>query len=572
MRIVSVNAGGVQPLPLPGASHMLSGFYKVPLGGPVQVTESGVAMDHRVTFARDNSRAVFMYQTSYYEEWRQELGKALPYGTLGENLTFEGPANAQFFLGDVLRVGRATLRITQPRFPCRKLNARMDEGSDFALRYLRSGRLGFFCAVVEVGSLSAGDTVQLVSRDSDPISLDEFTRVTFLEQRDASGLARLVASPSLSVTWKKKVERQLDRLTGLMSGWRQYRPLTVTAKRPESSDVLSFEFEDDAGEALPTYQAGQFLTLRFELPSSGRVTRTYTITGRSSSGEGYAIAVKRERGGATRPPGLASNFLHEVIKPGDRVEALPPRGKFAVRSSTQPVVLLSAGIGITPMLAMLEQLAAGGDDRIILFAHGARSSKEHPFAERTRRLIGQLRHGKAYIAYSRPGPDDVAGQHYDAEGRLKVDGIERLLGSLDADFYICGPADFMRDMQNCLTSRGVNRDRIAFEAFGTGPPATLSPASTGEPRTAKDAKPILVTFARSGMSVRWTHDSISLLSIAEQHGLRPEASCRTGLCGTCARRLDAGSVEYISEPGEEPAGDDILLCCTRPTSDVMLDL
>lgn len=569
MRILSVNAGGVQPLPLPGASHMQTGFYKTPVDGVVRVTESGLETDRRVTFASDNSRAVFLYQASYYDLWRRELGKALPYGTLGENLTFEGPENARFFLGDVLRIGNAHLRISQPRFPCRKLNARMGEGQDFARRYLQSGRLGFFCTVVEEGELSAGDTVDLIHRDDDPMSLDEFTRVTFLEQRNENGLKRLLASPSLSAAWKKKAARQLERLAEVTSGWRQYRPLTVTGKRQESSDVMSFELEDEAGDALPDYQAGQFLTIRLDVPNVERVTRTYTITGRSASGRGYAIAVKREAGDGTRPPGVVSNHLHDFVDVAGRIEALAPRGKFTLRPGVRPVVLLSAGIGITPMLAMLEQLVAHADDRVVIFAHGARCGTQHSFAERVRRLIGRSSRGQAFVTYSRPDADDVCEQDFDAVGRIRIADIEQRLGSLDADFYICGPAEFMRGMMWDLTDRGVDNDRIAYEAFGA---AMLASPEASPSRAHPDGRPITVTFARSGVSVLWSGDDLSLLSLAEKQGIRPEASCRTGLCGTCAKRLDAGTVDYFTEPGEEPAEGDVLLCCTRPTTDVMLDL
>jgi MOSC domain-containing protein YiiM len=292
MRVVSINAGPLQPLGVQ-REVIKTGFYKGPCEGEVRVAQIGIEGDARVACATDMNRAVFFYQSSYYDQWRSELGRDLPYGTIGENITFDGPDDKDFFLGDILRIGSTVLRITQPRFPCRKLTARMQEGDDFPLRYLKSGRLGFFCNVIDEGTMSAGDPIALVHREADPYPLTEFARVTFLEPRDAEGLRRMLACPVLVPEWRIRVERTLRRALGV-EGWSDYRPLNVARRHAENLDTVSLDLEDPAGETLPDFVAGQFVTLRLEVPGeTNPVVRTYTINGRSASGRGYSIAVKR---------------------------------------------------------------------------------------------------------------------------------------------------------------------------------------------------------------------------------------------------------------------------------------
>lgn len=571
LRILSVNVGGIRQLTLPD-KEATTGFYKLPSSGPVRVLSNGLEGDHRVTFAADLDRAVLFYPVSDYAFWQAQLGKFLPHGTLGENVTFDALGDGKFFLGDVLRIGEATFRITQPRFPCRKLNARMGEGQDFARRFLESGRLGFFCRVIEGGVLSAGQAAELVHREDNPVSLGEFTRVTYLEPRDGEGVRRLLAAPALGSKWRAKLEKKLQRLELSSEGeWHGYRPLIVTRRQIESADVVSFELDDKSGNALPPHDAGQFLTLKFDV--SGReIVRTYTIVSRSENGRGYAIAVKREAGAGGVPAGIGSTHLHEHLVEGSSVLALPPRGQFVLKLGDRPVVLLSAGIGVTPMVAMLQQLAVCSRKRPVLFAHGARCGSEHALDAQVQSAISRAPYLKRFVKYSSPQTADARGVHFDEPGRLTVSDVERLMGSLDADFYICGPVAFMRDIVKDLSDCGVGRDRINYEFFGAdGDLFADSKQVQGDSVSATGDSQILVTFAKSGISVPWTTDVVSLLSLAEKNGLRPEASCRTGLCNSCVSRLDEGEVAYSTEPLDYPDEGEILLCCTRPITNVVID-
>jgi ferredoxin-NADP reductase/MOSC domain-containing protein YiiM len=573
MRLLSINSGRIKPLVAQGDQEQ-TGFFKESRRGPVRVEKNGIQDDQRVSCAADLNRAVFFYQSAYYDLWRAELKRDIPYGAMGENVTFEGPENSQFFLGDVLKLGSARVRITQPRFPCRKLSARMND-EDFSLRYLKSGRLGFFCSVIEEGEVLPGDEIEVLHREKDGYPLDEFARVTYLEPRDAEGIKRLLAVPILVADWRIRVERQLRRVVGDPSSWTDFRPLKVARRHQETPDVVSLDFEAVDDSTLPAFEAGQFLTLQLDSPDK-KLTRTYTITGRSAYGRGYSISVKREpkvalaTGAVT---GLGSHQLHDALKENDLVKVLAPRGHFFVEPGSRPVVLVSAGIGATPMLAMLRHLATCPLERKVWYVHVARDGRQHALDQQVRALTDHSKLLHRYVKYSQPAPGDRRGSQYDASGRLKISDLEKLVPGLNADFYICGPTPFMQDIIRGLVARGVSKEQVHYEFFGAGAPVFEEPAEADntDPVVDKQGQPILVTFAKSGVTLPWTPGSFSLLSLAEKHGLRLEASCRTGLCNLCICRLDSGEVTYVMQTASTPPVGEVLICCSRPTTSVMVD-
>lgn len=578
MNLLSINVASSGPMSVQG-EDIRTGFYKRPTAGPLAIDHIGVAGDERIACATDLNRAVFMYQSRYYDEWREELARPLTFGIFGENLTFDGPPDTEFYLGDVLEVGGAKLRITQPRFPCRKMTVRMGEGDDFPLRYLQSGRLGFFCNVDQPGVVEAGYKIRIVHRTkSDPIPLSEFARITYFRPDDQEGLERMLASPDLVPEWRLKVERLLRRARGPTGGWHEYRPLVVSCRHRLSPEVVSLDLHDPAGERLPVFDGGQFLTVRLDVPNQVKpVVRTYTIVGRSDDDRGYQLAVKRELpppGQPALPAGVASNLLHDEVNQGTTLLALAPRGHFIVEPGSRPIVLLSVGIGVTPMLAMLDYLGTCPLKRQVLFVHGARSGREHVFGARVRELVANTEFLRSHVFYSQPGPDDTQGRDFDAPGRLSVEKLDGVLPSFNADFYLCGPELFMRDMVLGLMSRGVPKEQLRYEFFGAGTSLFERGTDSDELSDAIDAegRPITVTFARAGKSVPWKDGMFSVLFLAERHGLHPEASCRTGLCGICVCRIDGGEVEYVVEPLERPRPNEVLVCCARPTTSVVLDL
>jgi ferredoxin-NADP reductase len=297
--------------------------------------------------------------------------------------------------------------------------------------------------------------------------------------------------------------------------------------------------------------------------------RSYSLSGESRSGH-YRVSVKREAHGA------AGAYIGDKVQVGDVVDVSAPRGSFTLRPGDAPVVFLSAGIGATPVLAMLHELAAEVSLREVWWLYGARDHSEHPFAEEARALIKALAHGRSHIRYSSPNPEDRKGFDFDACGRVDMRVLEELGVPRDADFYICGPPAFMSDLAVGLTVWGVAADRIHTEIFGAGPSNTPGIAASPRrlphlPAGAPGTGP-LVSFARTGLNVRWGPAFQSLLELAEACDVPVRWSCRTGVCHTCETGLVAGTVGYRPDPIDAPADGNVLICCSQPEGDIVIDL
>ena len=258
------------------------------------------------------------------------------------------------------------------------------------------------------------------------------------------------------------------------------------------------------------------------------------------------------------------------------MQASAARGNFTLRPGDAPVVLLSAGIGVTPVLAMLHALAAEASTREVWWLYGARNGREHPFAEETRALLAALPHGHSHICYSSPDPEDRPDVDFDGLGRLDMRVLQGLDVPRNADFYICGPSAFMNDLTAGLAALGVAPERIHTEMFGAGP--SITPGVAASPRrpphlpAGPSGSGALVSFARSGLNVRWGPAFQSLLELAEACDVPVRWSCRTGVCHTCETGLVAGTVGYRPDPIDAPADGNVLICCAQPEGDVVIDL
>ena len=241
------------------------------------------------------------------------------------------------------------------------------------------------------------------------------------------------------------------------------------------------------------------------------------------------------------------------------------------------MVLLSGGIGATPVLPMLHALAASASPREVWWLHSARNGKSHAFAAEARQLLGMLAHGHGHIWYSRPDGDDRAGRDYDTVGRLAITSFDGLGVPRDGDFYLCGPSGFLGGAREGLATWGVAANRIHSEVFSGGPsltPGVLAGAEraphqpTGTPGTGPQ-----VSFARSGITVRWRPlVDRSLLELAEACDVPVRWSCRTGVCHNCESGLISGSIAYAPDPLDPPAQGNVLICCACPKGDVVIDI
>ena len=530
-------------------------------------------------------RAVLVYQSESYRYWERQLGrKDFVFGQFGENLTVEGLSDEEVCIGDRYRIGGSLFEVTQPRVTCYRVGIRMDEPNMAAL-LVEHHRPGFYLRVLETGEVAAGDEIVKVGNGPEGMSVAEADALLYLPGHSRAQLERALRIPALSAGWRDSFEALLaqDRSGSATTGnaglttaagaplaWRGFRPLRVSRKVRESRSVISLLLEPTDKRPLTPALPGQFVVVRLK-PASGAslLMRSYSLSGEPSA-ERYRVSVKREAHGA------ASIYIDDALRVGDVVDVSAARGSFTLRPGDAPVILLSGGIGATPELAILHALAAEASRREIWWLYGARSGREHPFAEEARGLVKALAHGHSHIWYSAPDPEDRPGVDFDAPGRLNMRALQELSLPRNGDFYICGPSTFMSDLTAGLAAWGVAPGCIHTEIFGGGPSTTPGVAASPRrlphlPAGLPGSGP-LVSFVRSGLNVRWGPSFESLLELAEACDVPVRWSCRTGICHTCETGLIAGTVDYRLDPAEAPADGNVLICCSHPEGDIAIDL
>lgn len=374
-------------------------------------------------------------------------------------------------------------------------------------------------------------------------------------------------SPNSLMTgdWEQAADRL--RAAALATQW---RPFTVARIVEESSTIRSFHLLPADGAGLLPHRAGQHLPIRLTLPGTDRpVIRTYTLSVAPSDGY-YRISVKRD--------GLVSNYLHDHVRRGDRIEARAPAGTFTIDAGEKrPAVLLAAGVGITPLLAMLRHVVYEGlrtrSIRPTILFQAARTREERPFDHELADLVTAARGAVRVIrVLSDPG-GAMEGRDYEMAGRIDTALLKSHLSFDDYDFYLCGPPAFTQAQYDGLRALTIADHRIHAEAFGpsslTRTPGTGQPAA---PQAPAATGPVPVAFTASGKEARWAPGSGTLLDLAEARGLSPEFSCRAGTCGTCRTRLLAGAVSYLKEPTAARGADEVLICCAVPSGTAPLHL
>jgi ferredoxin-NADP reductase/ferredoxin len=318
----------------------------------------------------------------------------------------------------------------------------------------------------------------------------------------------------------------------------------------------------------PVAAPGQYVTLRLRPDADAQpLTRSYSLSNLPDE-RGYRISVKRE--------GAGSRYMHEHVNVGDLLDVAAPRGSFVLRDGTRPVVLISAGVGATPVLAMLHALAREHTERQVWWLHGARNHEEHAFGAEADELLAALPDSHRRVAYSRPTHADAPGADHDLQGRLDLTALEQARVPQDADYYLCGPDGFMRAIGSTLAARGVAPERIATEVFGAVSVHRSGIVGNGDRAPhAPDGPPgsgPIVTFSRSNLTVPWDDRYPSLLDFAEACDVPVGFGCRNGTCHNCESGLLAGEVAYTTEPLEPPPDGRILVCSSRPSSELTLDL
>lgn len=549
-----------------------TGIWKSPVEGPQVVRRLNIDGDGQGDTGGHGgpNRAVMVYQAESYRHWREHLGRDdLRPGHFGENFTVSGLSDAQVCIGDRYRIGTAEFEVSQPRVTCFRVGMRLDR-PDMPSLLVAHHRPGFYLRVVTEGVVTAGDDIVQTAEGAHRISVADVDALLYLPHPDLALMRTALDVAALSPGWQGSFRDLLAAaangapaaagVVGAAPAWPGFRPLRIIDIVTESRTVSSFRLADPAGTALPPAPAGQYLTVR--IPRADRpVVRSYSLSGPPDAGT-YRISVKREA------PGGGSAWLQAHARVGDTLEIAAPRGDFVLADGAGPVVLVSAGVGVTPVLAMLYQLVAVAGTtagrRAVWWFHAARDPAEQAFATEVAGLIERLPDAHLQVRYS------------GRAGRLDADAFRAAGIPADATAYLCGPEAFMRDMTTALVAAGLDAGHIRTELFGSRSP--INPGVVGarsvppHPPAGEPGTGPTVTFARSGLSLPFDDRFDTLLDLAEVCDVPTRWSCRTGVCHTCSTPLLTGEVTYRPAPLDPPTDGDALICCAAPRTDVVLDL
>jgi ferredoxin-NADP reductase/MOSC domain-containing protein YiiM len=679
-RLLSVNVGMPKDVSWHGKT-VHTGIWKTSVAGPRMARALNLDGDGQGDLAGHGGeqRAVLVYQVESLAYWHEFLSRegsrsglgsegSFGFGSFGENFTVKGLADDEVCIGDRYRIGEAEFEVTQPRVTCYRLGMRLDTLTLPSL-LVAHGRPGFYLRVITEGRVQAGDEIICTRRGPHELTVAEIDALLYLPNRDREKLEAAVDIPALSPGWRQSFQDLLERGSGEDGGsssssssssspasasvsaigvepeWRGLRPLRVEAVVPESSTITSVYLAAEDGSALLAALPGQYLTLRVPEAGDPPPIRSYSLSSAPGS-DAYRISVKLE--------GLVSSYVHTKLHVGASIQAAAPRGEFVLVPGAEPVLLISAGVGVTPVLAMLHKLAAERSEREVWWLHTARDAEQQAFAREVHGLLSTLPSAHELVFHTAsdgvrsaggsavsPGGgsgvliDGMAAASSDGEdgasgcgvpgaladrkaaasagegdgasdcgapgvsvggrggasgggvsagspvpvrrGRLSAKMLAGLGLPLTASAYICGPERFMTDMTEALVGLGLDQGSVHTELFGA-----LAPINPGVTEVARVPPHLpvgepgdgpLVTFARSGLTVPWDADAApSLLEFAETCDVPTRWACRAGVCHTCVTTLIAGEAVYRPDPLELPASGQVLVCCARPTSDLVLDL
>lgn len=517
------------------------------------------------------------FSAAHYDYWANRLGVppgTWPYTHWGENLVVSGLAEEDLPIGTTLRVGpSAVLQVTSPRNPCFKLSWRLGQPDGILPDILASGRTGFYLRVIEPGRIFDGDGIEVIRPASPAASVADMARLlAHREEATPAAIQAVLELDGLGVQCAGMLRQALtdnqDRGRTRDHRWTGWRPFTVADVTVAAEGVRSYVLRPADGAAIAPFRAGQHVAVRLA-DGTGRVhTRAWSLSDYEDRPGAYRLSIKRSGRGA------ASDLMHERVSVGSTVELKAPAGSFCLdRSSNHPTILISAGIGVTPLLAMLKAYAALGPAAPpVHWIHVTRNGRSHAHRTEAEVLLGGQPNTLRHVRYTAPDATDRLGIDYDAAGRLTADALRREVAAYRypifgrevelpgaaGEFYLCGPAAFEEDVRRMLTAIGAAPGSIRSENFGNGTSAAGSPAR--------------VRFARSAVEAEWTPGS-SLLELAEEAGIAAEHECRAGTCHSCETAVVSGEVAYDREPPVRPAPGMALICRSRPATPVLvLDL
>jgi ferredoxin-NADP reductase/MOSC domain-containing protein YiiM len=567
MRLVGIAVGKTRSVDIRGAT-MQTAYIKTPVSGKCHVNEAGVEGNETAV----HPDAIYAIAAEHYSYWAERLGADpatwLP-GHFAENLTIQGLDETKLHVGDIVAVGsEVELIVAGPRIPCFKLSWRMAQPDSFIREFGISRRSGVYFGVHKTGWIEPGMPVRIIHREPDHSTVTEVASLALeCPTPPAATVRALLELPYLSRSAALVLDSLLMKVLDTQQqteGWKDWREFTITDVRDECTTVKSLTLKPSDCAALPRSRAGQFVTVN--IPDMA-VARPWSLSDYDEAAEQLRITVKRE------PGGVGSAWIHDRARPGGRLSLRAPAGRFVLdRGVFMPVVLIGAGIGITPLLAMAKAHLARGDRAPPLrLIHCVPGEDCHPLREELNALAAAHPTLRVLYVYSRSNSRLEDSNLTIRTGRLTADQVVGFLEDLaitlgnkrvsvpwfEADFYICGPDSFERTLQSGLVERGARAHRIFSERFHAG----------GELPPVTEIEEAEVVFARSGRSARWSRShAVTLLELAEQVGLAPSYGCRIGACQSCHCAILEGEARYDSRPIAEIPKGAALLCCAKPAT------
>ncbi|MEZ5929419.1 MAG: MOSC domain-containing protein [Parvularculaceae bacterium] len=561
MRLLNFSVGRVQAIQI-GSEVVKTAHIKAPSPEPWTITADGAEGDQRAV----HPDKLYAFSRAAYEYWGEYLGidpAKWPDGFFGENLTVDALDETDLRVGDIYAIGdKVKVVVAGARTPCVKLAWRLGQPRSFQRTFARSRHTGVYLGVIEAGVVHPDDAITRIHHDPQmPSVADVCDFIGKQEPPPLDALMRLLDCPYLSpanrllLGAKREIaERAADAVSNRWRGWREF---VISRIEDEARDIKSFYLSPKDGAALCQMRPGQYVTVRLTDENGETVTRTWSLSSFAHDPKAYRITVLRQEGAGSRG-------LH-ALKEGDSLELRAPSGVFALdMGSFRPLVLIGAGVGVTPLMAMLEAQLKKKEPGYIHFIYGAKSPEDMAFRDRLSQLAAEHPTLRTTFVFSRKAEEGMP------TSRITADLVKRVLHDVhvviggktialpwfEADFYLCGPGAFCEQMTAALVAGGADPNHMFSERFE----ALEAEASELQSAT--------VRFAKAEKEAAWKADSNpSLLELAESAGLSVDNDCRSGACMTCRSAIAEG--ETTADLGDGTA----LLCIARPkTPRLVIDI
>ncbi len=561
MKVESLHIGKTQFVPINTSGKISkTAIVKQSVEGPLLFSKQGVEGNEVAV----HPNAVYAFCTDDYSYWQEQLHLDTPweFGRMGENMTISKMDMETLSIGDKLYIGDAILQVSGCRVPCDKLLWRLEQKPEFLVQFMQSGKSGWYMEVLQEGVISIGDSVR-IERAKNTITVKDLCMVFLTPDTTKERLQELLEmegmGPQMRTIFRAFLNNHYDINLQKQNKWKGWKPFTIFKIVPETPEITSFYLKPTDGSQVAGYRAGQFISLKLQIPEQEQpVIRVWSISDFDETHQQYRISIKRE------PQGLASHFMHQHAFEGMEVEVLPPAGRFVLQRGSLifPVILISAGVGITPMISMLKAHEMRTDQPIptLHFIHAAKTQQHIAFKAEIDTIISRNEHFHAHYIFSEEGD----------KSRLDLDKMKHILKDIgsyfldkwvpiapdECEYYICGPSGFQESVSEILKTMGANMQKVYSENF--------HPKANENAAFAEEAE---IVFSSKHKTLQWDSDKHnSLLELAENNGLSPDYACRMGSCGTCRCKLVSGQVDYDVPPTADISEDEVLLCCAKPVS------